>query len=191
LLQTVVLAAAEGGERNPLIPPVGEIVFSALAFLVLYWLMARFVFPRVNTMLEERARNIQGKLEEAERDRQEARALRERYQQQIDQAQDEADQILAEARQRGEEARRDIIARAEQEAERRIARAEEQIRVERDRAIGEVRRDVGLLAVQLAERIVGEQMNGERQQRMVDRFVDELAGTQTPAPAGGDGGGRA
>lgn len=188
MIETAVVLAAGEGERNPLIPPIGEIIFGGLAFLLLLWLLTRFVFPPVMKMLEERTQSIQGKLEQAERDRAEASELLERYRQQLAGAQDEADRIVADARHRGEDARQDIIAKAEEDAARRIARAEEQIAAERDRAIGEVRRDVGALAVQLAERIIGEQVTDDRQQRMVDRFVDELAATDSRA--GGDGSSR-
>jgi F-type H+-transporting ATPase subunit b len=173
----VLLAAAEEGEHNPLFPPIGEIIFGGIAFLVLYWLASRFVFPPVMKALDERSRNIQGKLEQAERDRAEAADLLERYRQQIDGAQAEADRIVAEGHRRGEEVRQDIITRAEEDAARRITRAETQIAAERDRAVADVRRDVGQLAVTLAERIIGEQMTADRQQQMVDRFTDELATT--------------
>jgi F-type H+-transporting ATPase subunit b len=177
LATDTVLAAAAEGEHNPLFPPVGEIIFGGIAFLVLYWMASRFVFPPVMKALDERRDNIQGQLERAERERRDASELLERYRQQIDGAQAEADQIIAEAHRRAEEVRQDIIARAEEDAARRIARAETQIAAERDRAVGEVRRDVGQLAVTLAERIIGEQMSADRQQSLVDRFVDELATT--------------
>jgi F-type H+-transporting ATPase subunit b len=184
LLQTMsVLAAEEGGTHNPLFPQPEELIWGTVAFLILFGLLSRFVFPAFNKMLEERRANIEGKLEQAERDRREAQELRDRLRAQLERARDEADRIIEEARRRGEERRAELVARAEAEAARKLAQAEEQIATERERAIGEVRRDVGELAVVLAERIVGESMDGERQQRVVARFVEEL-GTAQPARAG-------
>jgi F-type H+-transporting ATPase subunit b len=107
----------------------------------------------------------------------EAEELRERYRRQLDRAHEEAGRIVEEGRRRGEDARRDIVAKAERDAERIVARGEEQIRSERDRAVAEVRQDVGQLAVALAARIIGETIDAKRHQAMVDRFIDELTGS--------------
>jgi F-type H+-transporting ATPase subunit b len=173
---------AEETAHNPLIPQTGELIWGTIAFIILLGLLTKFVYPPFLKMLEERRANIEGKLEQAERARREAFELRDRYRAQLERARDEADRIVEGARRRGEEHRAEIVARAEAEAARKLAQAEEQITAERERAISDVRRDVGELAVVLAERIVGESMDGERQQRVVARFVAEL-GAEQPAGA--------
>ena len=175
------LAAETGGEHHPNLPATNDLIYGTLAFLLLYLLLAKLVFPRVNKLLDERAANIEGKLERAERDRRQAIALRDRYAEQLERAREEAASLVEEGRRRGEETRKEIIARAEQEAARTLRRAEDQIALERARAVGDVRRDVGQLAVELAGRIVGESMDGERQRRLVDRFIDQL---EQPVPNG-------
>jgi F-type H+-transporting ATPase subunit b len=178
VVDSLILAqAAEEGHGNPILPEANELIYGTIAFLVLFFLLSRFVFPRVNALLEERAANIEGKLEQAERDRQEAAALLASYKEQLGNAREEATRIVEEGRRRGEEARREIIAKAESDAERLGTRAREEIQRERDRAVAEVRRDVGTLAVELAGRIIGESVDAELQQRMVDRFIDEMTGS--------------
>lgn len=180
MLHTLVLAAQEHGagaaaEHNPLLPQPGELIYGIAAFVVLYFLMSKFVFPPLNQLLEERRANIEGRLEQAERALRESEELRERRRAQLEAARDEATQIVDRGRRIGEETRQDIVAQAEAEAARKLAQADAQIAAERERAIVEVRTDVGELAVQLAERIVGEAMDAELQQRVVGRFVEELA----------------
>jgi F-type H+-transporting ATPase subunit b len=187
VLQQLLLAQAEEGHGNPILPATNELIFGTLAFLVLLFLLSRFVFPRVNALLEERASNIEGKLERAERDRREAEELRERRRAQLQAAREEAASIVEDGRRRGEDVRRDIVARAERDAERLVARAQEQIRSEHERAVAEVRRDMGRLAVELAGRLVGESMDGERQRRLVDRFLDQLERTAGEGSGGGTG----
>lgn len=177
-LAVVVLAAEE--QKNLLLPALGELIVGTLAFVVVLVFMARFAWPRISQTLADRTANIEGKLDQAERDRREAEQLLARYREQLDRARDEAATIVEEGRRRGEDTRREIVARAETESARIVARGEEQLRVERERAIGEVRRDVGQLAVQLATRIVGESLDAERQQALVDRFIDEIEGEATP-----------
>jgi F-type H+-transporting ATPase subunit b len=186
-LAVVVLAAEE--HKNLLLPALGELIVGTLAFVVVLVFMARFAWPRISQTLADRTANIEGKLDQAERERREADQLLARYREQLDRARDEAASIVEEGRRRGEDTRREIVAKAETEAARILARGEEQLRVERDRAIGEVRRDVGQLAVQLATRIVGESLDAERQQALVDRFIDEIEGDgaapgQRPARGG-------
>ena len=60
-----------------------------------------------------------------------------------------------------------------------LDRAREQIRVEREQAFSELRLEIGLLATQLAERIVGESLDPQRTSRTVDRFLSELASQPT------------
>jgi F-type H+-transporting ATPase subunit b len=173
----ILAQAAEEGHGNPILPETNELIYGTIAFLVLFFLLSRFVFPRVNALLDERARNIEGKLEQAERDRQEATELLASYREQLRRARGEAAQLVEEGRRRGEETRKQTIAKAEADAARIISRAEEEILRERDRAVAEARRDVGMLAVELAGRIIGESVDAEVQQRMVDRFMDELTGS--------------
>jgi F-type H+-transporting ATPase subunit b len=65
-----------------------------------------------------------------------------------------------------------------------IERAREDIAGERERAIAEIRREVGTLAVDLAGRVIGESLDRDRQLSLVDRYIDELA------PGGGSGSNR-
>jgi F-type H+-transporting ATPase subunit b len=182
VLAVTTLAQAEE-EKNILLPALGELIVGSIAFLVVFVFMARYAWPRISSTLAERTQNIEGKLDQAERDRAEAQTLLARYREQLDRAHGEAAEIVEEGRRRGAEARREIVGRAEQESARILARGEEQLRVERERAIAEVRRDVGQLAVLLATRIIGESLDAERQQALVDRFIDEIEG-ETTAPGG-------
>ena len=175
-LAVTVLAQEAEHEKNILLPAMGELIAGTLGFLIVFFFMARYAWPRIKTTLQERSESIEGKLERAERDRREAEQLLAQRRAQLDRARDEAAGIVEDGRRRGEEARRDIIARAEREAERIVARGEERVRAEREQAMAEVRQDVGQLAVQLAGRIIGENLDQRRQRALVDRFIGEPAG---------------
>jgi F-type H+-transporting ATPase subunit b len=185
------LLAAEAAEPNPIIPNVSELIVGALAFIVLFVLLARTVFPRMDKALEERTANIEGKLEQAERERQEAEKLLQQYRDKLDSAEDETQRIIDQARANAERVRKDLRAKAEAEAEREIERARTAIRQERNQAIQELRREVGTLAVELATRVVGDSLDRDRQLRLIDRYIDDLS-LQTSSGAmtarRGDGG---
>jgi F-type H+-transporting ATPase subunit b len=140
--------------------------------------------------MDERTGRIRTELEDAERARAEARELLERYRRQLDEARDEARGILDEARQTGEQIRRDIHTRAEEEAARMIEGATREIRAERDRAARELRREMGALAVQVAGRVVGRELDAEGHRRLIDDYIEELD-REPSSNGGGRGGARA
>jgi F-type H+-transporting ATPase subunit b len=169
-------------ERNPILPAPNELIWGAVAFAILLFLMYRTVFPQVTKLYQERRSNIEGKLEEAESERDEAEQLLQRYRERLAAAEDETQRILEEARANAERIRRDLLAKADADAERRLERATETIRAERDQAIRQLRGEVGTLAVELATRVVGDSLDRDRQLRLVDQYIDQL-GDQTQAGA--------
>jgi F-type H+-transporting ATPase subunit b len=180
-------------ERNPILPAPNELIWGAVAFAILLFLMYRTVFPQVTKLYQERRSNIEGKLEEAERERDEAEQLLQRYRERLAAAEDETQRILEEARANAERLRRDLLAKADADAERRLERATETIRAERDQAIRQLRGEVGTLAVELATKVVGDSLDRDRQLRLVDQYIDQLgdqtqAGALTSRREDGDGG---
>ena len=173
-------AAAE--ERNPILPAANELIWGAVAFFLLLFLMYRTVWPQVNKAYQERRANIEGKLEQAEKDRAEAEKLLERYRERLAAAEDETQRILEEARANAERVRKELLAKADADAERQLERARQAIRSERDQAIRQLRTEVGTLAVELASRVVGDSLDRDRQLRLVDQYIDQL-GDQTQAGA--------
>jgi F-type H+-transporting ATPase subunit b len=181
--------------RNPILPAANELIWGAIAFFILLFLMYRTVWPQVNQLYQQRRANIDGKLEQAEKERSEAEQLLERYRQRLAAAEDETQRILEEARASAERVRKDLLAKADADAERQLERARQAIRSERDQAIRQLRVEVGVLAVELATRVVGDSLDRERQLRLVDQYIDQLgdqtqAGALTSRREDGDGGAR-
>jgi F-type H+-transporting ATPase subunit b len=174
----------EAEEHNPILPETDELIFGALAFLAVFLVLARFAFPRINQGLKQRTNRIKEDLEKAEATRNEAQEILERYENQLQEARGEANRIIEESRKTADSMRRELLARAEDEANQLVSRAQEEIRGERDRAFGELRRQVGELSVELASRVVGSELDKQKQMRLVDGYIDELAQME---PAGGNG----
>jgi F-type H+-transporting ATPase subunit b len=172
---TYLAQEAPESEASDLIPAIQELVWGAIAFAVLFFFMARVVFPRINETLEQRRQKIQGDLEKAEEARTDAQRELTRYRDQLSGARDEANRIIEEARKTAESMRRDMASKGEQEAQGIVARAQEEIRAERDRVFQELKAQVGELSVELASRVVGESLDKERQLRLVDDYIEELS----------------
>lgn len=186
LLTLLAQETPEGGEPiEHLTPKAQELIVGAIAFAVLFFFMARWVLPRLNKALEERRRKIQGELEKAEETRKEADQQLVEYRQQLAQAREEGNRIIEEAHRTAEQLRKDLQAKAEQEAQATVARAQEEIRAERDRVVQELKAQVGVMSVQLAEKVVGASLDADRHAKMIDDFIEEVAGA-----AEGNGNGR-
>jgi len=174
-------------EHNPIIPELGELIPGALAFLIVFLVLQRFAFPALRKGLRERQEKIQGDLEAAEKTRRDAEEERERYEQQLQDARGEANRIIDEARKTAEQMRKDILAKAEDEAHQMLQRAQEEAHAERDRAAQALRRELAEASVDLAARVVGESLDRESQLRLVDRYIDDVAG-MTNGNGNGQGG---
>ncbi|MEX1047311.1 MAG: F0F1 ATP synthase subunit B [Actinomycetota bacterium] len=164
----------EANEAADLYPHWEELVVGALAFAILFFFMWKWVLPRLNTLLEERSRRIQGELEKAEETRRAADAELEQYRAQLAQAREEANRIIEEARKTADQLRRDLAAKAEQDAQGMVARAQEEIRAERDRVFQELARQVGDLSVQLAAKVVGEELDLKRHAKLIDQYIEQV-----------------
>ena len=160
---------------NPLLPSWPEFIIGTILFFLVFGAMAKMFMPRIQRMLAERTEQIEGGLARADEAQTEAKALLEQYRQQLAEARHEAARLREEAREQGAQIIADMREQAQAEARRVTEAAQAQIQAERQQALISLRSEVGALATELASRIVGESLaDTARQNRMVDRFLDEL-----------------
>ncbi|HVD28644.1 MAG TPA: F0F1 ATP synthase subunit B [Mycobacteriales bacterium] len=182
---------------NPVIPAAGELVIGLITFAIVVYVLARYAWPRMEATFQARRDAIEGGIRRAEEAQEEARRLLTEYRQQLAEARTEAAQIRDNARAEGQRIIEDMRVTAQEESARIVARGEEQLTVQRQQVVRDLRGEIGTLAVQLAERVVGETLSEDAaRQRSVNRFLDDLddmaqsvpAGAVS-APAAGSGGG--
>jgi F-type H+-transporting ATPase subunit b len=152
-----------------------KLAFQIINFLLILYLLNRFLFKRVLALLDERQERISKGLEDAEaaaRDRELARAEREAA---LDEARKEAQAMIARATRIAEDSRVEIVAAARAEAEKVAAKATEEITAEKQRAIAELRSQVADLALDAAGRLVRSEMNAPTQRRLVEEFLAEVS----------------
>lgn len=172
-MRFINLAAEE--KINPLIPHTAELVVGAIAFILLFLTLRKFVVPMFEKAFTERTNAIQGGIERAEKAQLEAQRALAQYTEQLAKAQAEAQTLREDARVQGASIIEELRAKAQEEAARITATAHASIEAERQQAITSLRAQVGALAVELASKIVGESLDdAARQSRVVDRFLEEL-----------------
>jgi F-type H+-transporting ATPase subunit b len=191
VLTVINLAAEAEGESEswwetayPIIPHPAELIFGFIAIGIIYWVVSKWVAPRLEKVLEERSAAIEGGIAKAEQAQAEATAALEGYQAQLAEARVEAARIREEARAEGAQIIAELRARAQEEAERITAASHAQIAADRQSAASQLRAEVGALATELASRIVGESLADQAlQSRVVDRFLAELEESESAEAA--------
>lgn len=159
-----------------LLPHPDELIAGLIAFVIIFFFVWKWAVPSLNKTLEARQAKIRGEYEAAEAAKVEAQSLLDDYQGQLAGAKDEAAGIVDEARVAGDQVKADIVARAEVEADQIKERAQGEIAGERERVSGELRRQVADLSIGVAEKVVGDSLDDDRQRELVDRYIDDLGG---------------
>ena len=163
-------------EQNFLVPN-GTFFVELIAFLVLLFLLGKYVIPPINRAMTARQDAIRTEFAQLDEAKSEAEAAEEEFKSQIADARHEAARIREEAREQGAAIIAEMREQAQTEAARIVEHAHAQVEADRKAAVTSLRAEVGTLATTLAGRIVGESLEDEaRQSRVVDRFLAELEG---------------
>ena len=171
----MMLPLADAAAQDPLIPTWPELIIGTVVFVIVFGVLAKLLLPRIVKTLNEREDAIQGGINRADEAQAEASQLLDQYRAQLADARQEASRMREEAHEQGAQIIADMRERAEAEARRITESAQAQIEAERQQALISLRAEVGSLATELASRIVGESLTDQaRQDRMVDRFLDDL-----------------
>lgn len=173
-----VILAAEGGEEasgtDLLIPAVEELIAGIIAFAIIFFFIWKFAGPAFRQMMDTREKAITGQIEAANEDKAEAAQLLEDYKAQLAGAKDDANRIIEDARQDAEALKTDIINRANAEAQEIVSKARTEADTEKTRAMAEARGEVASLSVNLAERVIGSNLDEQAQQGLVESFFADL-----------------
>ena len=158
-----------------IIPSSGLLFWMVLIFGIVFFILAKFGFPVITSMVEKRQEKIEGALKAAEKAEAELADMEKTKEQMLCEAKQQQAQILGEAAQQRESLLEKARLDAEQQSERIIAQAREQIATERENALREVRSQVSLLSVSIAEKVLERELaEPEKQQDYIDKMLDEL-----------------
>jgi F-type H+-transporting ATPase subunit b len=144
-----------------------------ITFAVLFILMRKFFWNKVRAFMQAREQKIIDGFDNAAEANRVANARLEEYNSKIADIKSERRDMLTEAKRQADENAKDIIRQAEEKAQQLLRQAEEQIEAEKDRALSDMREQIGLLAVYAAEKIIEKQLDAAGQQLIVDNVLKE------------------
>ena len=161
---------------NLMLPDSGLLFWMTIIFGIVFFILAKFGFPVITGMVEKRTKRIDDAIGAAREAESRLMGLASEQEKLINDARAEHDRILKEAA-----AERDrLIASAQEQARDEAARimdeTRERIRQEKEADLRDIRREVAVLSVAIAEKVVRKELSTESgQKEMVDRIFEELS----------------
>lgn len=162
--------AAESGGININVWIIG---FQVLAFLILIFAMRRFVFGPLLKVIDERRARIEESIVNAEQIKKDLAAAQQNSQQLLNEARQQAQQNIANAQKQGESLLAQSRTAAQEQGNQIVARAQEQITAQTEQAKSQLRQEVAGLAIMVAGKVVRENLDDERNRRLVDETLAE------------------
>lgn len=158
-----------------LIPDSGLLFWMLLSFGIVFAVLARYGFPIITRMVEGRKSYIDQSLEVAREANAQLATLKSEGEALIAAANKEQGRILREAMQERDKMILDARRQAEAIAQKELEEAKHQIQLEKEEAIRDIRRQVALLSVDIAEKVIRKNLDSEKEQMdMIDRLLDEM-----------------
>jgi len=162
-------------------PDFGLLFWMVIIFGAVFFLLAKFGFPIITKAVQTRSEHIADSLKAAEQAQERLEGMAAEQARMIEETRLEQSRILKEA----SETRENIIAQAKEEAAVEAAKllehAKVEIAAERESAIRDIRRQVAIISVEVAEKIVRKDLGSEAEQlSLIDRMVDEASQAQIP-----------
>ena len=160
-------------------PDAGLLFWMLLAFGVVFYVLYKYGFPIITSMIDARKQYIDEALKGAKEANEKIANIEQQCNGLIEEARRKQLEILREATAAREQIIKEAREKADAETERIIAAAKREIEQQREDAMNAVREDAAKVAVAVAEKILRRELAGEeRQQQYVERLVDEARSEQ-------------
>ncbi len=156
-------------------PGIGLLFWTFLIF-VLFWVMVgKFAFRPIKDALKKREEDIQSALDEARRAKEEMAKLSNDNQRLLNEAREERAKLLREAKGIGDKLIQEARDKAKIEAQKIVTDARQEIENQKNKAIIEVKNQVGQMSIDIAEKLIRQQMGQTAEQKtLVDKLVNEI-----------------
>ncbi|MBI5010129.1 MAG: F0F1 ATP synthase subunit B [Bacteroidia bacterium] len=156
-------------------PAIGTVVWSTIIFSLFFLLLTKFAWKPILNAVKARDEMIKGSLAAAEKAREDMMKLQSDNEAILRKAREEREVILKEARDVRDKLIAEAKDKASEEAEKLIEKARAGIESEKSKALSEIRDQVATLSVDIASKLLGEQLKktGE-QEKLIDNYLKEI-----------------
>jgi len=155
-----------------LLPEFGLLIWTLLAFLVVFWILGKFAWPAIIKGLKEREQGIADSLATAEKVKAEMSQLKSENEALLAQAREERAQLLKEARDTKDKIISEAKEQAKAEANKIITDAQAAIETQKMAALTDVKNQVGNLVIEVSEKILRRELSNKGEQ---ENYIKQLA----------------
>lgn len=158
-----------------LTPDVGLMFWMFLAILVVFGLMAKFGFPVIINMVNERKNYIDESLQKAHEANERLASIEQEGERLLNEARARQAEILSQAKATSDSIVREAREKAQEEGAKMLQDAKAQIAAEKENALRDIRETVADLSVVIAEKVVRQKLaNTTEQQKLIEQMLDEV-----------------
>ena len=149
-------------------------LFILLNTLVIFFVAKKFLFGPVMKIITDRQQEIDDMYTQADSAKEEAVKLQAEYEDKLSQAAATSERLVKEATVRAQGREEEIIREANERAEAIRAKASADIAQEKKKALNDAKDEISVIALAIAGKVVGRELNAEDQSKLVDSFIEEL-----------------
>ena len=154
---------------------LGLFFWQTLLFVGLLLLLAKYAWKPILSAVEERENTIKDSLEAAEKAKADMEAVQADNKRILKEARAERDALLAEAKKTSTQIVNDAKEAAQAEADKIAAAAQEAIQQEKNAAINDLKAQVAVLSVDIAQKVLqGELADQKKQEQLVEKLVNDI-----------------
>lgn len=156
-------------------PGIGMLFWTFLIFVLFWGLVGKYAFGPIKDALKKRENDIQSALDEAKKAKEEMAKLSSDNQKLLNEAREERAKVLREAKTTGDKMISEARDKAKQEAQKIVQEARQEIENQKNKAIVEVKNQVGQMSIDIAEKLILQQMGKTEEQKiLVDKLVNDI-----------------
>lgn len=159
-----------------LTPDLGLLFWMLLAFLVVFGVLAKFGFPVITKMVEERKQFIDDSLRKAHEASERLENIKQEGEAILQEAREKQAQMLKEAAETRDAIVEKAQEKAREEGARLLGEAKAEIEQEKQAAIADIRKQVAVLSVEIAQKVLQKELKGDQAQMdLIDRMLDDVS----------------
>ena len=160
---------------NLMLPDSGLLFWMTIIFAIVFFVLAKFGFPIITGMVEKRGKRISDSLEAARTAEQALAHLQTEQERIISETRAQQNKLMQEAAAERDRMIAQAQDKAREEAQKIMDEARVRIQEEKEAAIKEVRKEVAVISLAIAEKVVRKDLSTQASQKaLADRLLDEL-----------------
>jgi F-type H+-transporting ATPase subunit b len=152
----------------------GLMFWTITSFLIMVFLLYKFVFPPLNSVIKQRRVAIEDRIEQAKQVQAEAESLLKKYRDQMMESEKKTLEMLEDARRKSEAVKEESIRRAQKEAFQIIDDTRKDIEHFKKKALADMKNDIADIVVDVSEKLLKKGLDAKDHIKLVESSIKEL-----------------